>query len=73
MGKSEAQAGRTTNNQALVRGSVAYTDFMRRDTGKESLQSIATNTKQQVEYAKKQVTATENLGKSFEQCFDVIS
>lgn len=70
-GKSEA-SGKLKDNQALVRGSVAYADFLRRDSGKDHLKDIKSNTKKQVELAGKQVEATRELGDSFAQCFEVM-
>jgi hypothetical protein len=76
MGKSGAdgaeKATGNRDNQALVRGSVAYTDFLRQDAGKDHLKDIRNNSKRQVELAEQQVKATEELGGSFDKCFEVV-
>jgi hypothetical protein len=70
--KSESTKEQKANNEVLVRGTVAYTNYQNQNSSQEHLRSIRDNSKKQTELLAKNVQVTENLGKSLAGCFEVI-
>ncbi|MDR1181124.1 MAG: hypothetical protein LBL13_04015 [Bacteroidales bacterium] len=59
------------DNQALVRGSVAYTDYTKKNTDTEYLKAIRDNAKKQTEYSKKTADAVTEMNSNKKE-FEVI-
>jgi DNA repair exonuclease SbcCD ATPase subunit len=70
--KSESTKEQKANNEVLVRGTVAYTNYQNQNSSQEHLRSIRDNSKKQTELLAKNVQVTENLGKSLANCFEVV-
>ncbi len=60
---AKSGSAKPSDNQALVRGSIAYMDFLRRDASKEHVQSIAVHAKEQTQFAKRSTKAIESIAK----------
>ncbi|MDR1180942.1 MAG: hypothetical protein LBL13_03055 [Bacteroidales bacterium] len=64
--------GKQKDNQVIVRGSTAYTDYQNKNLGNDHLKTIRDNSKKQVDFAQKTVEAIKETGEVFKKCFEVI-
>ncbi|MDR1268945.1 MAG: hypothetical protein LBK82_05420, partial [Planctomycetaceae bacterium] len=71
MGKQKE--GKQKDNQAIVRGSTAYTDYQNKNLGNDHLKTIRDNSKKQNDLLSKNIEAVKETGEVFKKCFEVIS
>jgi hypothetical protein len=66
------KAAKQKDNQAIVRGSVAYTDYQNKNIGNDHLKTIRDNSRKQNELLSKNIEAVKETGDVFKKCFEVI-
>ncbi|HBT77615.1 MAG TPA: hypothetical protein DEB39_11995 [Planctomycetaceae bacterium] len=73
MGKAETKDGKPHDNPALVRGSVAYVDFLRRGAGNDHMKKIRENTARQNELLAQNVETTKTVASVLNQKIEIVN
>jgi hypothetical protein len=71
---NQSQLQQYATNEVIVKGSAAYTNYQNKNQNKqlEYAKNIRDNGKKQTELLAKSVKGIEGLGKTFDQCFEVV-